>query len=133
MAMAILRGGQQVWNGTVSAGGVSALAISGPGPYVAVYISNTGGTTATVTVQAAVSTGPEAGRNALSGAADGGLVWYDYFDKTADAAAISVAVAAGATRMIDLSPFAPQFVRLKRTDAGADTTLLGFISSFGAN
>jgi len=131
--MANLRGGQQLWNGNVSASGVSPLAIVGAGPYVAVYIQNTGSIAATITVQASATAKPDAGRNALDGTTDGGLVWFDYFDKTADAAAIQVTVAAGQSRMLDLSPYAPQFIRLKRTDALADTTLVAIVSAFGAN
>lgn len=132
--MASLRGGQKVWESTVvSAAEVSPIALIGPGPYVAVYVSNkdVAVDAVVVTVQVAVSDSVKAGRNAISTADDGGLEWFNYTTK--DGHAVTLTVAHGVTAMVDLSPFAPAFIRLKRTDAGADAVLSAWVSAFGAS
>lgn len=131
MAMASLRGGQQLWSGAaVTTGEVSPLVEVGPGPYVAFYIENTGGVNATFTVEAAASPSTEPGRNALDGTTDGGLWWGSYVK---NGSVVTITVNAGSSGVLDLSPFGPQFVRIKRTDAGASTTISAIATSFGPN
>jgi hypothetical protein len=130
--MAVLRGGQKIWTSvSIAAGAKSAFAIPGPGPYVAVYVKNEDASVDGVelTVEVAVSDKVQAGRNALDATTDGGLNWFKY---TKDGTtALKVTVAHGTTAMIDLSPFAPQFVRLHRTDAGAAAVVTAWVSAFG--
>jgi len=129
--MASLRGGQVLWSeASVSDGDSSALANIGPGPYVAVYISNSGANAATFDVEASVQLGPEAGRNALDGTDDGGLTWFPYQGASGTEALV---VSAGETICFDLAPFSPQFIRLLRTDSGTATTISAYVSAFGPN
>lgn len=129
--MASLRGGQQLWSAAVvNAGDKSPLVEVGPGPYVALYIQNSGAVNATFTIEAAATASPKAGRNALDGTADGGLNWGSYLK---DNAAITITVNAGSSAVLDLSPFGPPFVRLHRTDGLGATTITALASSFGPN
>jgi hypothetical protein len=74
-----------------------------------------------------------AGRNALDNTADGGLLWYDYIP-AGEVAVLSLAVGAGKDVALDLSPFAPELMRLVRTDAGgAAAGVSAFVTSFGPN
>lgn len=130
--MAQLRGGQEIWTAHVLANGdKSALAIPGPGPFVCVYIENTGAAAATFAIEVAVSTALEAGRNALDETPDGGVAWFPYADKD-NTTPLSIVVASGAAVAIDLAPFSPQFIRLHCT-ATTGTTVTAFVSSFGPN
>lgn len=132
--MASLRGGQKIWDAaTVAADDASAIAIPGPGPYVAVYVSNDDPSVDGVifAVEVSVSDTTEAGRNALTDDPDGGLPWFAYVDR--DGTAITFTLDHGKSAMIDLAPFSPQFVRLHRTDSGGDAVCSAWVSSFGPN
>lgn len=129
--MASLRGGQQLWNGaTVNQNDKSANALIGPGPYVTLYITNTGANAATFDVEVSATASSKGGRNALDSTADGGLTWFPY---NGASGASSITVPAGKSLAIDLAPFSPPFVRLKRTDANGATTITALVSAFGAN
>lgn len=129
--MAQLRGGQALWTSqTVNAGDKSPLVEVGTGPYVSFFIENQGAVSVTLTVEAAATADPSAGRNALDGTADGGLFWGAYVK---NGTAITITVTAGSSGVIDLSPFGPQFVRLHRTDANGACELTAIASSFGPN
>ena len=127
--MASLRGGTKVWNGdTVNQNNTSKFAVIGPGPYVAIYIESS--VTGTFQIQVATSDAPEPGLNALGANGvnqDGGLVWHDYSGADALAVTGNVPIA------FDLAPFSPQFVRIKRTDSGAASTITAWVSCFGPN
>jgi hypothetical protein len=135
--MAQLRGQTVLWNAaTVNPGSTpslySAVGYVGPGPYVAIYI--TANQSGTYAIQAGVNaTGVEAGRNAWNGASlpDGGLLWFPYTRPDGNETAISVV--ANTPVCIDLSPFAPQIVRLLRTDGGTSATVSAYMSVFGAD
>lgn len=130
--MSSLRGSQYLWNAApVVLNGVSNLAIPGPGPYLSLYV--TSDTACTLTVQAAVSASPEPGRNALTSAADGGLTWYDYFTKDDPSTATTVVLTANQAHCLDLSPYGPEFVRLKATTLTGTATITALVSSFGPN
>lgn len=126
--MASLRGGQQIWSSTtVNSGDKSPLVEVGPGPYVAVYISNESAVNMTFDVEVAATASPKAGRNALDGTADGGLTWHKLNGKTA------ITINAGAKLAIDLAPFSAPFVRLIRTDALAAGAVTALVSAYGVN
>ncbi len=131
--MANLRGGQKLWDSVnVAADDSSALAIPGVGQYVALFVKNedAGVDGVILTVQAAVTDDVKAGRNAIDDTdPDGGLDWFDY--TTDGTTPVTLTVSHGAAAMIDVSPFAPQFIRLVRTDNGATAVLSAWVSSFG--
>lgn len=129
--MAQLRGGQTLWtDATVSAGDKSPLVEVGPGPYVALYIENLSAVNMTFTVEAAGTADPQAGRNALDGTADGGLVWGTYVK---NGSTVTITVNANSSGVLDLSPFGPPFVRLHRTDVNAAGAVTAYATSFGPN
>lgn len=146
--MASMRGGQKVWNALGAIGGpdthvadgsavaqnsYSSWAYVGSGPNVAVLISNTGANNATFKVQVSGSDAPQAGLNAITtSAADGGLVWYDYVPRGSTSTP-SLVVNAGTALGFDMSPFAPPFIRLMRTDSGSATTVNALVTCFGPN
>lgn len=131
--MANLRGGQKIWDGdTVASGDVSKFAIPGPGPYVAIYFKNEDATVTGVTflIEVAVSDSISAGRNALDpDDPDGGLDWFQYDRFGVNP--IENQISPGEGLAVDLSPFAPQFIRLRRSDTGDPAVLSAWISSFG--
>lgn len=132
--MASLKGGTTLWSAaTLGAAAKSENAAIGPGPWVAVYIGNTSAIALTFKVQVAGVANPMAGRNALDNTADGGLTWYDYIP-AGETAVLSIAVAGSADIAVDLSPFAPELMRLVRTDAGGSAaSVTAFVTSFGPN
>jgi hypothetical protein len=112
-----------VWaSAAVGAGDESPAAYVGEASTVALLVSNEGGTPTNITVQVAVPVSRSAGRNAAPDGADAN--WFDYGSFTA------VAVAAGARVAIDLSPFAPPYVRLR---SSAATTLTARVASLGGD
>ena len=130
--MASLKGGDYFWNAHVLANGdKSVLLEPGPGPWVTIYINNSGAASATFAVEVSAVTTPEPGRNALDGTPDGGLIWYPYANKEATTP-LSLVVASTAQIAVDLSPFGPQFIRLHCT-ATTGTTVTAMLSSFGPN
>ncbi|MBU6232245.1 hypothetical protein KGP36_06445 [Patescibacteria group bacterium] len=132
--MASLKGGQVLYDGSsVADTAKSTLAYIGPGPYVAVYIDNTSAVNMTFKVQVTGTPTPMAGMNALDGTADGGLTWYDYTGSGGVGAETSITVNAGITQAFDLSPFAPEFIRLVRTDSNGPGTVAAFVTSSGPN
>lgn len=132
--MAQLRGSTEIWNAhSLTTGDKSTLVEIGPGPWVSVIIENTGSASATFAVEVAASTSLEAGRNALDSTPDGGLTWVPYTTKDATSETFSFVIAAGASQCIDLSPFAPQFIRLHCTAATAGATVTAFITAYGPN
>lgn len=132
--MASLKGGTSLWSGTTLASGdKSAKAAIGPGPWVAVYIKNTSNVALTFKIQVAGVANPVAGKNALDGTADGGLDWFDYIP-AGETSVLSIAVAATTDIAVDLSPFAPELMRLERTDNnGSANAVTAFVTSFGPN
>ena len=114
-----VRGATALWkNVAVSAGGFSKPGSVGTAPYVAVFIENNGATPTIIDVQSAGMIVPIAGENAdLTN-----LPWYDYvgFD--------TVTVPVGAKVCIDLSIYAPQYLRLK---SSAATTLTATMVTSG--
>lgn len=128
--MAQLRGAQKLWTAqSVSGSGKSAIGNVGTGPNCAVFVSNTGGTNATFKVQVSAQSTLSAGRNASDGTTDGGLTWYDYVTKEGTAVTFTVNASTAICR--ELSAFSPPFVRLIRTDGGADTTITALVACFG--
>ena len=139
--MASLKGGTSLYAAATNIGvagsatAKSSLGLIGPGPYVAVYIENGSAISLTFKIQASAVVNPEAGRNGLDSTdADGGLNWFDYTGPGGDGAETTLTVAAGASICVDLSPFAPPFIRLVRTDAGAATSgVTAFVTCTGPN
>lgn len=129
--MAELRGGQYLWNAqSISSGAKSPLASIGAGPYVTIYIKNPDAAIdATFAVEVSATASPKAGRNALDSTADGGLDWFPL--QTDDGHVVSIAVTHGTNVAVDLSPFGPQFIRLRRTDANGAITCTALVSSYG--
>lgn len=129
--MASLRGGESLWAAAAVSnnGGLTDTSnpgYIGPGAYVALFINNGGATSLTVKVQVNGSANPSAGLNNIPNN------WADY-QKVAGTT-LSFTVAAGVEICFDLSPFAPQMIRLVRTDStGALTGVTAFITSDGPN
>lgn len=130
--MASLKGGDYLFNGSIANNAVSTLVNIGPGPWVALYITNTSAITPTFKIQVATTASPQAGRNALSSAADGGLTWFDYIPQGLSATP-AISVAQNAAICYELSPFGPNFIRLLRTDALGAANVVAMVSSFGPN
>lgn len=129
--MANLRSGVVVFDSVATTdGGVSSDAANpGQATNVAVMLRNEGATnSATVKIQCAGGP-PAAGRNNIpSDDAD----WYDY-QKADGSGEISMVVAPQDSICIDLSPFAPAYIRLnaKSTAAGNSTTVSANIVANG--
>ena len=121
--MANLRGATNLWsNISVGSNGTSNPASVGSATSVCVFISNTGGSSTTITVQASGGGTPSAGENAdLTGS-----TWFDY--DRGEAGTNTLTVASGANIAFDLSPFAPPYIRLK---SSAATTLTAFVVANG--
>jgi len=131
--MASLRGATVLWNSeTVGANDVSppAYVVS---TNVAIFISNNDAEAHTFKVQVAETGSDRGGLNEFNSnnMPDGGLIWYDYYEKDFSAP-VSLAVAANAKVCLDLSPFAPQLVRLVCT-TGNDGSVTAIVSSYGPN
>jgi len=136
--MASLRGGTPLWvpPTSVANNAVSPLVVIGPGPYVAIYLKNAHASVdCTFKVQVSASSLPAAGKNSIdsSQSPDGGLDWYDLLDRRTGTV-ISLTSTHGTAVAYDLSPFAPPYIRLVRTDAtGANNGLTALVSAFGVN
>lgn len=123
--MASLRGTTQLWqSAAVAANGVSAAAYV-PGPNVVIFVDNEGTNSHTFKVQVAFS--DSAGLNDV----DNNTVWYDYMEKDMSAA-VEVTVGNGENKAIDLSPFAPQVLRLFCT-AGTSNNVSARVAWVGPN
>lgn len=135
--MASLRGSQVIWNAaSVNPSDTTTIyskaAVVGPGPWVTLYL--TADQAGTFVVQAGVNpTGIEAGRNAYNDGSlpDGGMIWFDVLDKESNA--VKFTITGGQHLAIDLSPFGPQMLRLKRTDGGTTATVTAYVTAFGQN
>ena len=130
--MASLNGGAYLFNGSVANSATSALVNIGSGPWVALYVTNTSNLTATFKIQVAGTPLPHAGRNVLDGTADGGLTWFDYIP-AGETSTPSISLALNAAVCYDLSPFAPEYVCLLRTDANGTASIVAMITSCGPN
>lgn len=130
--MASLKGGDYLFNGSIANNAVSALVNIGPGPWVALYITNTSAVTPTFKIQAAATASPQSGRNALSSAADGGLTWFDYIPQGLSATP-TLSIAQGTALCYELGAFSPPFLRLVRTDALGAANVVALVSCFGPN
>src|SRR5690242_4359513 len=120
--MAQLRGGDQLFVLGTSYGNAakSNNADVGAAPNVALFISNAHGSIdCTFRVEASGAANPLAGRNVMDGSADAGLSWFDYQVVKSDGTTtdLILAVGHGDDLCFDLSPFAPQYLRLVRTDS----------------
>jgi hypothetical protein len=112
--MASLRGSQVLWTAqTVNQNDTSPEAFVGTATNVVVMIKNTGANAATFKIQVAAPAAVSAGRNTDPVSTE----WYDLSGQTA------IAVAVGAQVAVNLSPFAPPYLRLNRTDATGVTTI----------
>ncbi len=137
--MASLRGGQVLWalGTSVADVAVSPLVNVGASPYVCVYVSNAHASIdTTFKIEVSGNAQPTPGRNAVADTADGGLVWYDYMNVKSDGTftVATFTVVHANDFAFDLSPFAPEFMRLKRTDSGgANTSITAFVTAFGPN
>ncbi len=131
--MAGLRGATSLWNAaSVAQNAVSASAYIGSGPYVVVYINNASGFNATFGLQVTALAKDNPGLNEINaGLSDGGLTWYDFVDSAGTA--VTLTVNNGVLKAFDLSPFGPELVRLKRTDANGTGTISAILSCFGPN
>jgi hypothetical protein len=112
--MATRNGTSSLWKSTDSAGagGASSPGNVAFGSAVAVFIQNTGGGAKTFKVQAATSGSRSAGRNELSGTPpDYGLVWCDV-QKADGSGDVILTTGSGDNTCFDLSPFAPELIRL---------------------
>lgn len=136
--MASLRGQQKIWDNAVvnpaSAPTItSPVVIPGSGAYVSIYIQCD--QTSTFAIEVGVNpTGVESGRNAVNASAlpDYGLLWFPYtrLDSASD---VTIAVTANAPVAVDLSPFGPQYLRLRRTDNGTSGHVTAYATAFGPN
>lgn len=117
-----LRGTTVVWNNVVTgANGTSAAAYVGQSTSVAVLIQVNGATN--ITLQTCEPAGGVAGINA-------DVVNLQYFDmlKPDGTAVITLAFAGSGAQALDLSPFAPAYIRLK---SSSSVTATGMIVSNG--
>ena len=132
-----LRGGQAILVSGTTYGNtaVSAVAEVGTGPNVGIFVANAHASIDTTwKVQTSGQASPNAGRNQMTSAADGGATWYDYLVVKSDGTqtALILAVVHGTNLFFDLSPFSPQFLRLVRTDvAGNNNALSAFAIGYG--
>lgn len=131
--MASLRGATVLWDDVE----VAALDVSPPAyvpaTNVAIFISNNENEAHTFKVQVAETGSDRGGLNEFDSTnlPDGGLVWYDYYEKDISTV-VSLAVAGNAKVCLDLSPFSPQLVRLACT-AGNAGDVTAIVASYGPN
>ena len=134
--MAGLRGSKQLWGtgqtgaivssfGTTGAtGDISDRATVGAQQNVCIYVGNTGGTAATFNVEVATSGVSAPGENALNDIGpDEGMIWFKYDRGT------GITAPTGTFKAVDLSPFGPQYLRLRRTDSNGATSIVAFVTS----
>lgn len=121
--MAAIRGGTVLWNAVAIVNGDASVAGNiGANTAVAVLIKNSGANAATFVVEVSGEVSPQAGRNFSP------TDWYQYISR-ADATPESFVVASGSNVGIDLSPFAPSFLRLKCTANTGGTTVTALLVS----
>lgn len=135
--MASLRGATQLWtvDDTVAAAGVSAFAHVGTKPYVTVFISNDSGGPLTFGIQVASVGTMTAGLNEVDSTdlPDGGLVWHEYYSWDDPTAAVEIVVADGVPAAFDLSPFAPELMRLSCTEGAGAGEIIASVTASGPN
>src|SRR6476659_10040572 len=128
--MARIRGAATLWNAVTTVDvdtaphATSAAAAIGAEPNVALFI--TANKVCTFKIQVATNLTPGAGNN-LDNAN-----WYDWH-RSADADGVeTITTAATGGMAVDLSPFAPQFVRLVATAvASGPATVSAYVTSSG--
>lgn len=121
-----------MWNAaTVTGTGTSGAVNIGPQTNVALFIKSSGA--ATFKLQCGASLLMTAGANDMAN-----VSWYDYIRSSiledndgAAGTSPTIVLGAGDAVCIDLSPFAPTFLRLVRTDAGADSTVTAYSVAVG--
>ena len=127
--LASLRVADRLWDAqTVAVGDDSQAGSPGPATAVALYLKLNSGTSVTVKITVANSGAlPSAGRNAVpADDAD----WYDLQKKDASGDVVLVQLTAADPRIaIDLSPFAPPFVRLTVTEATGSPNVTAFMQA----
>jgi len=110
--MASRRGNSSLWTSASSESALGASAAAGvPGPYVAVFIQNIGGGAKTFRVQAAQKVGRSAGVNELGDSEGTNLAWHDV-QKRDGSGDLVITTGSGDNSCVDLSPFAPELIRL---------------------
>lgn len=130
--MASLRGVTQVWTAldAAGAGGASAEAHIGSKPYVAVLIANDSGGPLNFGIEVASAPGMSAGKNEAS---DPALVWHTYYSWNDPGNPVVITVADGAPVAFDLSPFAPELVRLTCTEGFSAGEVVASVTASGPN
>ncbi len=133
-----LRGGQKIWvaGDSVANSAASVPVYVGPNPYVAIYITNAHASVDCVfKLQVAGTYGAGAGRNEVGASGpDYGLLWCDYAVLKSDGTfAVLTFTSTHAVNLArDLSPFAPEWLRLLRTDTnGANVSITAIVTAFG--
>jgi len=125
------RGNSVLWTATSAE---SALAPSAaahvPGPYVAVFIQNVGAGAKTFKVQAAQKVGRSAGLNELSDADGTNLAWYDV-QKRDGSGDLVITTGSGDNSCVDLSPYAPEVIRLVSVEGFTAGQILASVASTG--
>ena len=131
--MASLRGATQLWteDDVASGGGASAAAHVGSKPYVAVFIANVAsGGALTFGIQVASIGRPSAGKNE---AEDADLVWHSYYSWGDPSAPVVITVADNAEIAYDLSPFAPELIRLTSVEGFTVGEVVASVTASGPN
>jgi hypothetical protein len=106
----------------------SAIAYVGADSFVVLYIAPDG-EDMEFDVEVAVAAG-QAGLNGIDHtdtSGDGGLTWFKY------EGAAGIAAPDGSGTAYDLSPFAPQILRIRRTDGNAAAPVSAFVTHNGPN
>ena len=128
-----MRASQILWDGvSITQNSVSNAGEIGPMSTVAVMIEASGA--CTLQIQASAYKGLSSGRNGI----DGSLPWFEYvraialeIDNGVDAGFSTIVIGGAGNYAVDVSPFAPQFIRLKRTDNGAAATVTAYTVAVG--
>ena len=134
--MASQRGVTQLWTAAdaANAGGGSAFAHVGAKPYVCVFFANVNsGGNLTVGIQVASKAGLSAGMNEADESADGGLLWHTYYSWKDPTSPVDFVVANNAEVAFDLSPFAPELVRIVTAEGFTIGEVVASLTASGPN